>query len=129
MAEKRARVSSRKLVGEREEKFSLSFLIQKKYLTQQQKHYASMFSEQVELANGGEFVGFCFPFYIYYHQLVGEFEAIIALLDIALSDKAEIVSVKTEELLEGRCLAQELFCKLEQIEQKFNGQKEQKNGN
>lgn len=50
----------------------------------------------------------------YLGGIVARFEAIINLFA-----KASIVKVNTEELRHGKCLAQELLCKIEQIEQKY----------
>ncbi len=62
----------------------------------------------------GDTISFSYNFEVEYFGVVRAFLTILNILD-----KASIVKVKTEELLKGRCLAQELFCRLEQIEKKF----------
>jgi len=41
------------------------------------------------------------------------------LFILSLKDRASIVNVTTKELNDGRCIIQELLCKLEQIEKKY----------
>ena len=51
---------------------------------------------------------------IFYDAVVTQLNTLLAFLD-----KASVVKVNTKELAIGKCLAQELFCKLEQIEKKY----------
>ena len=55
-----------------------------------------------------------YDFFVEYLGVVTRFNAIIDLLD-----KASVVEVNTQELKHNRFLAQELLCKMEQIERKY----------
>jgi len=57
-----------------------------------------------------------YPFYLHYHNIIGQFSVFLDMLD-----KAAVVKVNTEELRFNMCLLQELLCKLEKIEKKYAG--------
>lgn len=67
----------------------------------------------IKVAEDGE-VTVDYPFDIEYFNIAGKFTSFLDMLD-----KAAIVDVNTEELCQGKCLLQELLCRLEQIEQKY----------
>ena len=54
-----------------------------------------------------------------YYNVIEQFSLILNLLD-----KAYVSAVSTTELKHGKCLIQELLCKLEQLEGKFSQRRE-----
>ena len=62
----------------------------------------------------GNVITIAYEFDIEYYKCIKRFKAILGLLD-----KAVVLNVNTKVLKKEMCLIQELFCKLEQLEQKY----------
>ena len=84
------------------------------------KTYCKMFSVDLKDFLDGDTLTTDFEFDIEYFGRVNEH------LDFILStyDKAALVEIDTKELKFGRSIAQEFFCKMEQLENKFKGKNE-----
>ena len=100
---------------ERTEKMSVSVVVDKSKLT------ADLLSRMKTEANikaidqpDTETVTWVQDFYISYYDIVQRLQLVLDLIDIS-----SVAKVSIKELTQQKCLVQDYFCRLEQLEQKY----------
>jgi len=97
---------------EREEEFSFKLKLKGNNLTPKDKERITKLFD-IFVADGDE-ININYNFYIHYFGgIVERLETIIALMD-----KGEVTKIKSKELKHARCLAQEFWYKMQELEQK-----------
>ena len=101
-----------------EEKFCIDFDLRYEILTDEHKELLHRYFdwEENDRPTQDEVIAnnYTFEFDIEYFNLVNTLEFIIRLYDEGI-----MYRVETKELIKGRCLIQDLICRLEKLEKKF----------